>query len=239
MAANSQPENKKPKLSNKPTPKEPKKAKGGFVSKLVTLISIGVIGFALFTMKQHADATQRAPWNWDNQDWVNYLTLSRQTAETAAKDIQDRVNKIDWEKIRAKITEKTQRLWNSAQDLEKRIEKRLDQEKNKKVEIDDSASTNSDTNTAVAPKPTKKATKGHYQKGLEAMKKAILMYRKSPPGGKDSKAHLTQSEADFRKAQDHLQRAIDEVPSHQKPDVEDLLQECQQYLYDCQKRKTL
>jgi membrane-associated HD superfamily phosphohydrolase len=214
--------NKRPELSTKPVPKDP--PKGSFMKKVVVLISVGVFIFGGVTMKRYSDSIDRGPTNWDSTDWMNYLTFSRETAKDATDKMKAKIQSVDWDKVKTKITEKTKALWNKLAEMENEIEAKLKKEEEKRTEV---AAKKKDN--AKGPPPPKT----NYEKSLEAMRDALRHYRNSP----NSQKAIKDAKFKFTEAQKLLEKALNEVPPEQKPEVESMLQECNQYVYDCIKRE--
>lgn len=228
------PQNAKPKLSNKPVPKEPPK-KGGLGGKIVTLLSMAVLIFALVTMQMFSSSIGRMPWDWNKQDWQDYATFSRQTAKDTANKIEQRAREVDWDKLKNQITDKTKELWNKITEVENKIEERLTKERERRE-----AKAGGDSGGKADAGKTESATaatppKSSYEKALEAMRVAVQHYRNSP----GSKSALIKSRRNFEKARDLFEKALGEVEDHRKPEIESMIQECNQYIYDCIKREKL
>lgn len=231
---------KKKKISNQPTPKAPKKA--SFLNKVIMLGAGGVVAFALITMGLYSKSAGVPPWQWSGADWANWVTFSRQTAKDAsdkmrekAKQAHEEFQKIDWDNLKTKITEKTKELWGKLTKMEQDIEERLQREQEKREKSIAKADT-PEGKTDKPPSETSNAKpreKSNYEKSLEAMRTAIRAYRNSPNSNKE----LKRARENFEKARELMMKAMDEVPEEQKPEVESMLQECQAYIYDCIKRE--
>jgi hypothetical protein len=219
--------NKKPELSNRPVPKD--SPKSSFVRKVIVLVSVAVFIFAGVTMKMHASTTGRMPWSWDGSDWKNYLTAAKETAKDTTSTLSEKVKSIDWDKVKTKITEKTKKLWNKLTKMEEKIAAKLKTEETKRAA---KVAKNSEGAKGSAKGPV---VKSNYEKALEAMRDAVVHYRNSV----SSQKALKSAKVKFQLAQSLFEKSLKDVADGQKPEVESMLQECNQYVYDCLKREKL
>lgn len=217
------------KISNQPTPKdEPKKS--SFLRKVVTLLALGVVVFGLVTMYMYSKSVGRYPNSWSKEDWKGYVSFSGETARDTARKASDKVQSVDWAKVGTKITDKTKSLWAKLTKVEERIEASLKKERERRGAEPTAVETGGEP-TAEAARP-ENGSKSNYERGLESMRIAIQEYRKV-----DSDAALKTSNDRFIEARTYFSKALDECPEEQKPEIESMIQDCQQYIYDCQKRQ--
>lgn len=211
--------NKKPELSNKPVEKDPPKS--SFLKKVFMLICVGILIFAGVMMKQQVDATGKMPWDWDKADVQDYANNTVDTAKDAASKVKKKVEEVDWKKWK----DLSDRLWNKLSKMENEIEARLKKEEARQQEVAEKSPQAKD-GQEVNPE------KSSYAQALESMREATQHYRKAK---NDTKA-IRKARGKFEEAQVLFRKALKECPDEQKPEVESMLQECNQYVYDCIKR---
>lgn len=211
--------NKKPELSNKPVEKDPPKS--SFLKKVFMLLCIGVLIFAGVMMKQQVDSSGKMPWEWDKSDVQDYANNSLDTAKDAANKVKKKAEEVDWKKWK----DLSDRLWNKLSKMENEIESRLKKEEARQQEVAEKAPQAKDGQPISSEKSA-------YAQALESMREATQFYRKAK---NDTKA-IRKARSKFEEAQVLFRKALKECPDEQKPEVESMLQECNQYVYDCIKR---
>jgi len=222
-------------VSNRPTPKEEPKSGSSFVGKVLSLVVALVLIFAGVTMNTYAGQVGSPPWSWSGDQWSSYLSFSRDAAKQASDKIKDKVKSVDWAKVKTKITEKTKMLWTKLTEMESKIEMRLKTERQKRVAAARARKApESETDTAV-PEASQPAVKSRYEEALEEMRDAVRFYRNSP----NSNSAIKKAADAFKRAKAKFESALAEVPTDQKPEIESMIRECNQYIYDCMKRQKL
>lgn len=212
--------NKKPELSNKPVEKDPPKS--SFLKKIFMLACVGVLIFAGVTTKMFMDKNDgKWPWEWDEEQRKEYANFAADTAKDAANKVKKKAEEVDWKKWK----DLSERLWNKLSKMENEIEARLKKEEARQQEVAEK----SPQAKNGQPVTTEKSS---YALALESMREATQYYRKAK---NDTKA-IRKARTKFEEAQVLFRKALKECPDEQKPEVESMLQECNQYVYDCIKR---
>jgi hypothetical protein len=221
---------KKKRDPNQPTPK-PKKKKGGLILKVLLSGAIGLVSvwMALYSMQ-----LGKAPNSWDKNEWNGFLTFSKQQIE----DAKAKVEKVDWEGLKDKVTAKTKELWSKTPELEASLEKTL-----ARIRGDKPAEKRVDSKTGPVDTPAAAIEPSDLEIGCEAMRDATRAYKKSMTTEGNDQAQLKKAKKLFRKAQDHLTRAHAQSEQAgdetQTAEIEGYIQQCNVYLEDCSKRETL
>tara|TARA_R110002072_G_scaffold143944_1_gene290030 strand:- start:40 stop:735 length:696 start_codon:yes stop_codon:yes gene_type:complete len=217
---------------NQPTPK-PKKKKSGLIMKALLSGTIGLVSvwMALYSMQ-----IGKAPTSWSNDEWSGFLTFSKQQVEEA----KSKVEKVDWEALKGKVTAKTKELWSKTPELEASLEKTL-----ARLRGDTPAKTGErvDSKTGAMKTPAAAIEPSDFVIGCEAMRDATRAYKKVMTAEGSDQAQLKKAKKLFRKAQDHLTRAHAQSQQGDDPgqtaEIEGYLQQCNVYLEDCSKLETL
>ncbi|MBL4845418.1 MAG: hypothetical protein JKY65_07830 [Planctomycetes bacterium] len=218
------------KKSDQPTPK-PKKKKGGLIMRVIVSGAIGLIGvwMALYSMQ-----LGKSPHTWDKDEWKGFLSFSKQQVEEA----KAKVEKVDWDALKDKITAKTRELWAKTPELEKSLDRtlaRIRGEKKSGERVD--SKTGSETPAAVI-EPS------DLEVGCEALRDGTRAYRKSvKENGTVDQGELKRAKKLLQKAQDYLERAHEQAKDADDEglaaEVEGYIQQCNVYLEDVSKRETL
>jgi len=217
---------------NQPTPK-PKKKKSGLIMKVLLSGTIGLVSvwMALYSMQ-----LGKAPTSWSNDEWSGFLTFSKQQIE----DAKSKVEKVDWEALKGKVTAKTKELWSKTPELEASLEKTL-----ARLRGDKPAKTGErvDSKTGTMETPAAAIEPSDFVIGCEAMRDASKAYGKiMTPDGSDQ-AQLKKAKKLFLKANEHLSRAHAQSErdgdAAQTAEIEGYIQQCNVYLEDCSKLQNL
>ncbi|MGE0709505.1 MAG: hypothetical protein AB7T09_16125 [Planctomycetota bacterium] len=208
---------------NQPTPKPPKK------SKLIPKLLVSAVVVILLTwMGMYSVQVEKGPWDWEGSDWTGFLTFSRQQVEEARKKVEE----VDWDAVKDKVTAKTKELWNRVPELEQKLEQKLAQLRGDKQDGETKKSGSAEP-VAASAQPS------HLQLGCEKLQLAIRSYKKSM----NSQAELKKAKQLFQEAQDLLTKAHEEAEKagdeQGATEIEGYLQQCNVYLEDCSKRETL
>lgn len=204
-----------PRDKNQPFPKDPPKGSlGSTLGKVLFLILLMAFlgSLTVYTLQ----VKKTPPWTWSGQDWKDYATWS-----------EGKVREVDW----SKVTGKTRELWNSSEDLIKKIESKLPGNK----------AAPAATGTG-APPP---ATSPERTQGLEALRAGIEHYRKSVPKDEADDREITAARAElkaamakFEEAQKHLEKALAAAKDEkEKAEIAQELSDCGRYLEDCRLRE--
>lgn len=215
---------------NQPTPK-PKPKKGGLIAK--ALLS-GAIGLCSVWMALYSMQLGKAPTSWDKAEWQGFLTFSKQQIQEAKAKVEN----VDWEALKDKVTAKTKELWSKTPELEASLDKTLARIRGGKSTSPDRV----DSKTGPGQTPAAAIEPTDLELGCEAMRQATRTYKKSVTKNGNDQAQLKKAKKLFRKAQDHLMRAHTQAEQAGDPDVAEIegyIQECNVYLEDCSKRETL
>lgn len=218
---------KKKRDPNQPVPK-PKKKKSSLILKV---LASGVIGILLVWMSLFSIEVGKVPTSWDGDDWSAFLSFSRKQLEEA----KEKVEQVDWQELRDKVTAKTKELWEKAPDLEANLEKALAELRGEKPGARVDEKTGATPAAAIAPTD--------LELGLQDMQQAMRAYKKTMNNQGNDQAQLKKSKKLFMSAQDHLTKAHaqaeDKGESAQAAEIEGYIQQCNIYLEDCSKRQTL
>lgn len=217
---------KKPKPKrdpNQPTPKPPKKRSP--IPKLI--LSAAVVILATW-MTMYSAQVGRGPWDWSGDDWSGFLTFSKAQVEAAKKKVQE----VDWEKVKDKVTAKTKELWHKVPELEQKLEAKLAQLRGDKQQQAEGKAPTQGTPPAVVEPTT-------LERGCETFRMGIRHYKQSM----DDQGELKKAKALFHEARELLEKAHGEAEAKgdtaQATEIEGYIQQCQIYLEDCSKREVL
>src|SRR5579872_2209086 len=114
------PDQPKKRDPNQPLPKDGPK-KSSFGVRLLKMLILGVVLLAVGTMTAYSREISTWPWNWNQADWQGYLFFMK----LKAQDVQDRVEAIDWDHVKTKVTDTTKKLWGEAPGALDKIERKL------------------------------------------------------------------------------------------------------------------
>ena len=225
-------EEKKKRDPNQPTPK-PKKKSGGLIMRVIVSGVIGLVGvwMALYSMQ-----LSKAPTSWSKDEWSGFVTFSMDQV----KEAKAKVEKVDWDALKDKVTAKTKELWAKSPELEKSLERTL-----ARIRGEKEAKTGERVDSKTgAGQPAAVIQPTDLELGCEALREATQLYTKKTVTAEGvNQAELKKAKKLFQKAQDHLSRAHAQAQTANDEglaaEIEEYIQQCNQYLEDCSKLAVL